>query len=708
MRSLYLRLLPSRLFSTRASLSTRAILMAAIPLLLSTGTDPVAAQEPSALLSPEIRDLFHEALSGETAKEYAIAISRFHRVQGSRGYRRSAEYVLETLRDAGFGEDEAFVESFPSDGRIEYQTWQSPSGWDMERAELRMVEPRNELIAAFPEIAMSLMTYSNPGHARGELVWVGPGTRDSDYAGKDVAGKIVLCSGYGGDVHRLAVLKYGAQAVVCYLDDERAMEFPDMVAYTGLWPRAEELERVRFGFNLTRRQGESLRSMLESGQRVVLEADVEGTGLESFWMDVPVAVIPGTDPEAGELVYSGHLDHPKESANDNGSGSGAMMDMAMTLRRLIREGRLPRPRRTLRFLWVPEFYGMMAYLDAHPELAGPDLGGKTLGNLNLDMVGENLEVIHTKMILTRTPASIPSVVNDVVENMATMVRGMNIRTPRGSLSEPNILLTPYSGGSDHNVFIDRKVPGMMLGHSPDYTHHTSEDTPDKVDPVELERSEVLATSAFWYLANLSETQAVELAFLAAARAGDRLGAAAREGVRDLQAAAPQARGEAWAEAENRIRHQRDWSQAAVMDVLNFHQGDAVQKVTEAQVAGLDAQASLLLKTLADAAGVLGVSGDGAPALSRSRDDRVPSRLTRGPLAGGLPADRLPADRAEWYQSPRNPFPGDYPFELVNLIDGKRTVTQIRDALSAEYGAVPTEAVARYLEDMVTAGLAEWR
>lgn len=683
-------------------------LLAAFLLLTALWPGPATTQEPSALVAPEIRDLFHEALSGETAKEYAIAISRFHRVQGSRGYRRSAEYVVETLRAAGFGEDGAFVESFPSDGRIEYQTWQSPSGWDVDRAELRMVEPRNELIAAYPDIAMTLMTYSNPGRARGELVWVGPGTRDSDYNGRDVRGKIVLCTGYGGDVHRLAVLKYGAQAVVCYLDDDRAMEFPDMLAYTGLWPRTEELDRVRFGFNLTRRQGEALRAMLEAGQRVVLEAEVEGIGLEPFWMDVPVAVIAGTDPGAGELVFSGHLDHPKESANDNGSGSAAMMDMAITLRDLIQEGRLPRPRRTLRFLWVPEFYGMMAYLDAHPELAGPALGGTTLGNLNLDMVGENLEVIHTKMILTRTPASIPSVVNDVVENVAAMVRGMNIRTPRGSLSEPNILLTPYSGGSDHNVFIDRKVPGMMLGHSPDYTHHTSEDTPDKVDPVELERSEVLAASAFWYLANLTETQAVELAVLAGARAGNRLGEALREGVRDLQAAPPEALEQAWAEAENRIRHHADWSRAAVGDVLHFRNAPVVRRAVEAQVEVLEAQLSHHLENLSEIAKGLGASGSQAPPLARSRDDRVATRVTRGPLEGGLPAGRLTAERATWYESPQNPLQGNYPFELVNFIDGVRTVTQIRDALSAEYGPVPTEVVARYLEDLVAAELAEWR
>lgn len=693
----------------------RRTLFLSLPILLLASSPiaplpevQLAGQATPLLLDPGTRDLLHEALSGETAKEYAIAISRFHRVQGSRGYRAAAEYVVRTLRDAGFEEDQAFMESFPSDGRVEYQTWQSPSGWDIDRAELRMVEPLDERIAGYPEIAMSLMTYSNPGRARGELIWVGPGVRDADYEGKDVAGKIVLCTGYGGDVHRLAVLKYGAAAVVCYLDDERAMEFPDMLAYTGIWPRTDELESVRFGFNLTRRQGERLRAMLESGEQVILEAVVEGIGLEPYWMDVPVAVIPGTDPEAGELVYSGHLDHPKESANDNGSGSGAMMDMAITLQRLIEEGRLPRPRRTLRFLWVPEFYGMMAYLDSHPELAGPTLGGKTLGNINMDMVGENLEIIHTKMILTRTPTSIPSVLNEVVENMAEMVRGMDIRTPRGSLSEPNILLTPYSGGSDHNVFIDRKVPGMMLGHSPDYTHHTSEDTPDKVDPVELERSELLATAAFWYLANLNGPQGIELSYLAGAKAAERLGEAAREGIRHLLAAPPEAGPHAWAEVGNRILHHREWAQAAVRDVLQFNDEEEVAAAIELQVQALDRYAAFLEAGVADIAGERGMRTDQAPPLPRREDDRIPVRLTRGPLAGGLPASRLTGGRADWYGSPANLLRGNYPFELVNFIDGERTITQIRDALSAEYGPVPTEIVARFVEDLVTTGLAEWK
>ena len=145
-----------------------------------------------------------------------------HRRQAQRGYRRAAEYVLERLREYGFDDAHAWIESFPSDGKIHYQTWQSPSGWDISSAELRLVEPSAERIVGFPEIAMSVITYSNPGDVTAELVWVGSGTSDADYAGKDVAGKLVLATGYGGGVHRLAVLKHGAAAVICSRPTSRA------------------------------------------------------------------------------------------------------------------------------------------------------------------------------------------------------------------------------------------------------------------------------------------------------------------------------------------------------------------------------------------------------------------------------------------------------------------------------------------------------
>jgi hypothetical protein len=686
-----------------------AIRLAVCMLALQFAALPGLGQQSQPLLDPELWDLFHEELSGELAKEYVIGISRFHRIQGSRGYRDAAQYVLEHLAEFGFSEPDARVESYPSDGRVQYQGWQSPSGWDIDWAELRMVEPYEERIVGYPEIAMSLITYSNPGTARAELVWVGSGTSDADYEGKDVAGKIVLATGYGGDVHRNAVLKHGALAVVCYLDDERAQEYPDIVAYTGMWPRTEELERVTFGFNISNRQGERLRDLLSAGQRVVLDARVEGIGLEPYFMDIVVARIPGSERPDEHLVFSAHLDHPKESANDNASGSAALMDIARTLRRLIDTGRLPAPKRSLLFLWVPEHYGTMAYIDGHPEMAGPALGGSYLANLNLDMVGENLELLHSKMIITGNPDSLPTVFDAVLEEMAAEVARTDVRTPRGSLSEFNYRNTPYSGGSDHTMFIDRKIPAAMLNHSPDYTHHTTDDTIDMVDPVELERSELLATAAFWYLANLDGEQALDLAHLAYANSSRRLAEAARRAQRWVADAATDALPVTWAEAQNVIDAAVDQEQAALASVLHFNDDKAVQQQVSLLTGSLREQSDLLGRALHAAVVARGLeAGQQPPALVASADSRVPVRTTRGPLGAGIPEIALRAERRAWYRQEGRVLSDGVRFELVNFIDGERSVTEIRNLIAAEFGPIDATVVARYLEDLVTAEVAEWR
>jgi hypothetical protein len=664
------------------------------------------SQEYRQLLDGKMAGLLHEAISGELAKEYTIEIARWHRVQGSRQYRKSAQYVLAQLRDFGFSEEDAYIETSKSDGKVHYQTWQSPSGWDMEAAELRMVEPYEERIVGFPEIAMSLITYSNPGDVTAELVWVGAGTSDRDYQDRDVRGKMVLATGYGGEVHRHAVLKHGAKAVVCYLDDERAKEYPDMLAYTGMWPKTEEIPNVTFGFNLTNRQGEKLKSLLHSGEKVVLHGWAKGIGLEPYYMDAPVAVIRGSEHPEEELVFVAHLDHPKESANDNASGSAVLLEMARSIKELVDSGRMAAPKRTIRFLWICEFYGMMAYVDKHPELKGPAMGGHGLASINMDMVGEHLELIHTNMNFTSTPRSIPSVLNDVVQNMAEMVDRMNIRTPRGSLSRFNFRVTPYSGGSDHNIFIALKIPGMMFGHG-DYTHHTSEDTSDKVDPVELERAGIIGAASMLYLANLNQDQAADLAHLAGARAAQIMGLASRRAHRYLADVTPSTYRKIWAEAQNLLDHELKWRQEALLDILHFSQDPLSKDAVDLALKQIESQHVILTRGLEAALVARGFSVDQKPVLDPEPDTRIPIRLTRGPLAGGLPESRLSPEAAAWYRSEGRAL-SRLRFELVNFIDGRNTVSAIRDAVSAEYRPVEKALVARFIEDLERAGLVRWK
>lgn len=674
---------------------------ALLSLLLTTSL--AVCQPTQNLLDSRTRELLGESLSGELAKEHVIEITRHHRVQGSRGYRAAAEYVLRQLRSYGYSEKDSYIESFRSDGRVVYQTWQSPSGWDITWGELRMLQPYEERIVGYPEIAMSVITYSNPGDVTAELVWVGDGTSDNDYKGKDVSGKLVLATGYGGAVHRLAVLKYGARAVVCYLDDDRAKDHPDMLQYTGMWPRTEELDRVTFGFNLSHRQGEKLRDLVLSGKRVVLQGQVRGIGLEPYFMDVVVAHLRGSEKPEEELVLSAHLDHPKESANDNASGSAAILDIARVLKQLTESGRLPKLKRSLRFVWVPEWNGMMPYIDAHPELVGPELGGTFLGNLNLDMVGENQELLHSMMIITKTPASIPSVINDVVENMAQMVDGMDLRSARGSQSLFNYRVTPYSGGSDHMMFIDRKIPGVMIVHGPDYTHHTSDDTPDKVDPVELRRSEVIAAGTMYFLSNLDESQASDLLHLTSANAAKSLGDGSRIAAKLIREARPEQLPAALSEALTMIE-ERGRIAAEASGTIGWYNGAKETAASIREVRGriADKVRALLEQARRQAAARNGGKNVALP--SASPDKRVPVRLTRGPLDFGLPESKL----GNAPSSPPYEVNGDVRFEAVNFIDGKRTVAEIEKALVGEFGRSAFTGIDRFFDDLVKVGVVRWK
>lgn len=77
--------------------SLRSLFLIALFLLTSVAFS--LAQWRTELLDANTRDLLHEALSGERAKDHVIQITRHHRIQGSRGYRDalSAEYGPVTL-----------------------------------------------------------------------------------------------------------------------------------------------------------------------------------------------------------------------------------------------------------------------------------------------------------------------------------------------------------------------------------------------------------------------------------------------------------------------------------------------------------------------------------------------------------------------------------------------------------------------------------
>jgi len=109
----------------------------------------------------------------------------------------------------------------------------------------------------------------------------------------------------------------------------------------------------------------SLFRSVDFGKGLARDAHAVDAGRHAGSYDIVSALIRGGDPAlAGqEIAFSCHLDHPHPGANDNASGCATILEVARTFTKLIREGTLPRPARSLRFLWPPEVEGTTILLD---------------------------------------------------------------------------------------------------------------------------------------------------------------------------------------------------------------------------------------------------------------------------------------------------------------------------------------------------------
>jgi hypothetical protein len=223
--------------------------------------------------------------------------------------------------------------------------------------------------------------------------------------------------------------------------------------------------------------------------------------------------------------------------------------------------------------------------------------------------------------------------------------------------------------------------------------------------VELERTEIIALGAMLYLSDLTEVEAIDLAYLVGANAAGRLGAVARR-ARQLMLRSFEADPDvAWFEARNTIEHGAVTEREAVSSILHFNGAESVRGMVRTIQEQIDARELALIAALDREAISLGGT---SPSRGEAIDVRIPVRLTRGPLDFALPASRLLEDEAAWYSSREFTLSGNARFELVNFIDGTRSVTAIRDAISAEFRPVSTAVVARYLDDLVKVGVVDWK
>jgi hypothetical protein len=465
-----------------------------------------------------------------------------------------------------------------------------------------------------------------------------------------------------------------------------------------------------FAIMVSLREARALQQRLARGQRITLHAVVRARNDDAIPYETLVATIPGTDVDAGEIVFSCHLDHEKPGANDNASGCAANLEIARTLKTLVGAGRIPAPRRTIRFLWPSEMTGTIAYLVKHPEIAA-----HIRAAVHLDMVGGDPFVTKSILHVTRSPWSIATVTDDVEEVFGRYVidgaaraagdgdMAQAVRSPGGAKDAFWADVTPYESGSDHWIYQEGgfAIPSIYLRDHPDVYIHTTGDVPDHIEPTKIKRSAFIAAVSGYYLATMPD-QGASLLRLSYANAYARL---AEDG-RRAAAVAADGRG---AEAANIVTQGRLREQRRLRSLARFVGEGGALPSGSAEVDRLAAGLAEAAKGMLDS--IPARRADGSGAGSAAIDTRIPVRnpAVKGPLA---PEEDWVTEKAGGGAATiaitKVSRSDDVTYEIVNFIDGTRTVAEIRDAVSAEFEPVDLGAVSEYLDVLAKAGAITFR
>ncbi len=595
------------------------------------------------------------------------------------------------------------ISVYPADGYTRTWQWTAPMGWRVTSGELRLIHPHQKLLTRFSETPVSVVAHSQGTDVEAPLVYVGEGSHDRDYQKVEVEGKIVLSYGRARDVHRQAVLRRGALGTVHFPPTERRTLHPDLVQYEGLWPVKDEVKNIGFAFSISGKTGLRLRRLVETEKEVLLHAKIEAE-LYKGEQRVLTAVIEGEKYPEEEVLLIAHLCHPRPSANDNASGSALIMEIARTISSLINQGRLPRPLRTIRFMWVPEFFGTICYLHEYPELAK-----RTISAINCDMVGQDSLRCGGSLILYRTPHSIPSYINDLLEYLLEEAsQEPRLLSPRGSRQPFRFKVMGFGGGSDHVMLVDSTigVPCPMLNHWPDAFYHSSEDSMDKCDASQLKRVAYAVAMSTLLQANAEQEEATFIATEVYARSLKRLSHTSQETIRSaFSTQKGYTMFTALRKGIRKIRRLVSCDELAIKSVIKLSRKDKVQRFVNSLIADLKRVKEVEEKRLLEFEKLRCESLDYKPPtrlrLRKPENEAqqiIPHREFTGPLSLYQLNRALPPKEAEWLRSQRErPRFTEFLLELTNFIDGDRNLFEIQIVLEAEFGTIANiEAVLKLI------------
>lgn len=351
----------------------------------------------SIFFKSDLYDTLCNIYSEERILENINTLYELEKPRGYSAYKNSTLWCEEVLKKAGFSDVRRIAHK--ADGVTSSYDFIMPQAWDLRgRCTLEIVDPVQEMIADTDISTIYVSEYSAPtpeGGVTAELV----DYTTLDPENPDCNGKFVFYRGYLPAMHPLCknLAKAGCAGIV-FSAFETTEHEPDVPSWTNGhgdigWYNLKE-DPVAPIFSVSPKKGIELIRMMEKG-KVTLHGEMN-TKLYDGEIYTVTATIPGKSED--EFALLGHLYEPFKS--DDCQGFGVGVEVALMLKKLIGDGILPKPEKTLRLIFSMERYGYAAFFSQHDK--------KILAAASIDsFTCQANETVGAKFSFVLSPISLP-------------------------------------------------------------------------------------------------------------------------------------------------------------------------------------------------------------------------------------------------------------------------------------------------------------
>lgn len=227
---------------------------------------------------------------------------------------------------------------------------------------------------------------------------------------------------------------------------------------------------------------------------------------ENIW-----AFIEGSDKKEEILVVSAHYDHVGikngevyNGADDDGSGTVALMEIAKIFQQAKNDGN--GPRRSILILHVTgEEHGLHgSRFYAENPLFQID---KTIADINIDMIGRRGygKETNDNYIYVIGSDRLSTDLHNISEKANADYVGLELDYTYNDLNDPN----RFYYRSDHYNFVKKGIPSIFYFNGVHDDYHKATDTVDKIDFPLMAKRVRLAFALAWELANTEERPIVD-------------------------------------------------------------------------------------------------------------------------------------------------------------------------------------------------------